>query len=491
MHPALLLIALIGCQASDAAGSRPDAKDSDPVAFETGSVESAATASSGDTAEGTPAYAGPHNVLLVLVDDISAPKVGHYGESTAVHTPVMDALAADGVWFRNAWAAPSCSPTRAAMQTGRLGRRTGFGSVQQPSDPAYTVPAQEMFLPSLLSQGPHAYGTAMYGKWHLSAAGRPNERGWGTWQGSLANLVGIDGEKASYYGWRKTYDDGHNGSSTDYVTTDTTDDAVQAVQTLAEPWLVHVSYNAAHVPFEPPPPHLHSYPGLTDGSSELDLERAVVEAMDTELGRLLDAIPPDVRARTTVLVVGDNGEIEDIREPGSGPGGKLSVLDGGVRVPFIAQGSAVPARGPSEALVHVVDVVPTVLTLAGVDPHLAQRADGTPVIFDGRSLVPLFRDPSEAVRDTLYTELFGPNGSGRGPEAMTKDYRTVRNADYKLVVDRVEGVEHLYAYTPAHPEQGTDDLLAGTLSAAEQAAFDALHADLAARMHAMENDLPY
>lgn len=491
----VLILALLGCPSSstDTPTSVDDITDSTLISTgETGDSATLGTTPSGDTGttDTSPPYEGPHNVLLVLVDDISPPKVGHYGESTEVRTPVMDALAADGVWFRNAWAAPSCSPTRAAFQTGRFGRRTGFGSVQEPTDVPFVMSAEEMFLPALLQQAPTPYATSMHGKWHLTPTGSPTDRGWGTWQGSLVNLQGLDGNPGSYFAWRKTLEDGTVEPSTTYVTTDTTDDAVLALQTLPEPWLVHVSYNAAHAPFEVPPASLHTQKGLSETSEVIDLQRAVLEAMDTELGRLLDAIEPDVRDRTTVLVVGDNGEKEEIREPGSGPGGKLSLLDGGVRVPVIAQGSAVPARGPSDALIHVVDVVPTILELAGLPPADAVGLDSQPVVFDGRSLTPMFTDPSETVRDVLYTELFEPNGVGlTGP--MLKDFRVARTHDYKLVVDVENRLEYFYEYTPDHPEQQPDNLLEGTLDATEEAALEALRGDIAARYAAMRDDLPY
>jgi len=471
-----LAITLWGCQPGPERGGRVDATLADTSAYATPG----------------PSTAELHNVLLVLVDDISPPKVSAYGESTELHTPVMDDLVRNGVWFRNAWAAPSCSPTRAALQTGRYGRRTGYGAIQEIGDVPFVMSDDEALLPAWLDQAPVVPATAMFGKWHLSAAGSPIDQGWDTWSGQKSNLVAIEPDGVpSYYAWLKTLEDETVVGSTTYVTTDTTNDAVQAVTSLSEPWVVHASYIAAHTPHEPAPSHLHSRPEPLTRLTPLERQRAIVEAMDTELGRLLDAIDPEVRRRTTVLLLGDNGEVENLREPGSGPGGKLQLLDGGIRVPFIAQGEAVPARGASDALVHVVDVVPTILDIAGVDPTQLLHPDGRPAGLDGHSLLPLFADPDATVRDHLYTELFRPNGPERPIDEMEKDQRAARDKNHKYIIDAKTGVEALFAYSPDHPEQGEVNLLEGELSDAEQQAYDTLRGLVEARVLAMQEGVPY
>ena len=154
-----------------------------------------------------------HNVLVLLADDLGTDKVAAYGEHPEPPpTPHIDQLAADGVLFRNAWANPVCSPTRATLLTGRHARRHGVGGVVEPEDNTYMLPYEEELIPELLSESHVPYDTMWIGKWHLASFesedsfDHPVLSGFARFTGALGNLeVKPDGLGSyDYNQWWKT-----------------------------------------------------------------------------------------------------------------------------------------------------------------------------------------------------------------------------------------------------------------------------------------------
>ncbi|MFG0318573.1 MAG: sulfatase-like hydrolase/transferase, partial [Planctomycetota bacterium JB042] len=242
----------------------------------------------------------------------------------------------------------------------------------------------------------------------------PNDAGWGHYAGAIDNLSA----RASngYYDWQKVVD-GTVTMSTTYATTDTVDDAVEWIAAAAEPWLCQVSFHAAHHPWEAPPPELCTE-DLTAAPPASEAPRpyykAMIEAMDAELGRLLASIPPDVRQRTTVVFLGDNGTPAPVAVPPLGPGNaKGTLFEGGIRVPMIVTGPHVASPGSeAEAFVHAVDLFATVADVAGV-PLGTTYPD---VLFDGRSILPSLADPTAPSQRThVFSERFFPNLDGGLP----------------------------------------------------------------------------
>lgn len=376
---------------------------------------------------------GPANVLILLTDDQGVDQIGAYAEHPdPPATPRMDALADQGVLFRNAWSYPTCSPTRAALLTGRLGRRTGVGDAMQYLQ-SRELPLREITLPEVLATAPVPYASSAVGKWHLSAYNspsgvhHPNLTGFEFFTGSMANLydhVEDDGRPHSFFHWERITN-GVVSKDDTYATTATVDDALARIEVMPEPWLLYVAFNAPHTPWDPPPSGLHEQGEVTPQTPEPVRYRAAVEALDHELGRLLDEIDPSVLARTTILFAGDNGTpAEAVREPWNPARGKQTPYEGGVNVPLVVAGAGVHAPGESAALVHVHDLFATALDIAGADPP-----EG--VALDSESLLPYVADPDEPGRDIVYTERFVP--SGPGPYEV--DWRMSRTGSFK-VVDR-------------------------------------------------------
>jgi arylsulfatase A-like enzyme len=250
---------------------------------------------------------------------------------------------------------------------------------------------------------------------------------------------------------------GVSGTGTTYITTDETDDAIALVTGGVD--LVSVSYHAPHAPWHEPPAHLHSIAPIT---SDHDRARAMLQAADRELGRLLGVALP---LGYTVIVYMDNGTATPLG------GGKGTVYDTGVRVPCFAIGPGV-VPGVDSTPCGVVDLYATVLELLEVDrtgptfgPH-------------SRSLVPLLEGRPDG-RRWAYAERFGPNGLD--PRTTPVAWRrAVRGERYKLVRNQGIPGDRLFDLW-ADPVEHFDLLSAGAL-APEAAGALALFRDVLTRL---------
>jgi arylsulfatase A-like enzyme len=329
--------------------------------------------------QGGSAPAAAPNMILLIADDVGVDKIGAYGEHPSPPpTPNIDALAARGVLFRNAYAASVCSPSRAAMLTGRYPRRYGFG-IHTGRHDTYELPLVELTLPEMLGRSALAYDHSAVGKWHLSTPRSPNaERhplasGFNWYAGSLANLA----KQMSYFSWEKNIN-GRLTYTNTYATTDTIDDALARVEAMRRPWFLWVAFNAAHRPYEEPPSSLHTRRDLEGVADRFD---ATVEALDSEIGRLLRSMDPAVLAETTIIFVSDNGTAQaGVTPPWRSSRAKPTLYEAGINVPLIIAGPRVSAPGSEcAALVHVVDVFATVAEIAGVDLGQLSSEDGKPL----------------------------------------------------------------------------------------------------------------
>ncbi|MFT5049586.1 MAG: arylsulfatase B [Chlamydiales bacterium] len=398
------------------------------------------------------------NIVFILADDFGVNMVRAYGEaSTPPCTPNIDGLAGEGLLFRNAWANPVCSPTRAAVLSGRYGFRTGVGT---PGAGA-VLDLSETTLPEVLA----GYESACAGKWHLGGNNidHPNQSGFDHYAGA------IGGGLPDYGAWTKVTD-GSADMVTTYATTDTANEAIGMIQTMQEPWFMYVAFNAPHTPFHEPPTNLCPTPTCVDSycgnlgpnPTNAELAKAMAEAMDHEIGRFLttlDGIDPNAM----VIFMGDNGTARQATEaPFIPTRAKGTPYEGGVNVPLIVRGPGVQ-QGECQGLVSPTDIFATVADLAGV------RVRGSSTVGqDGVSLVPYFSNPSASLRQTAYAEKFSPNG---GSPPFADHSRTVRNERYKLI--RVTGEPDEFYDLQLDAFENTNRLGIG-LNAREQAAFDEL-----------------
>lgn len=361
---------------------------------------------------------GTTNVLVIVGDDLGVDMVGVYAEGNDLPaTPALDTLASTGVLFRNAWTRPVCSPTRAGILTGRHAFRHGLGFVIASTGVA--LQASELTLPEALDGGASGYAHAAFGKWHLgndSSGGAlaPNLAGFAHFSGTLSSLFP---PQEDYFQWTHVTD-GVSVLETDYEPEVVTDEAIAWMNAQAQPFFCYLAFNLPHEPYHRPPDYLHSidFTGV-DPDPEVEPRpyyKAMVEAMDTLIGRILTDLDPGVLANTLILFTGDNGTPLGLSVPPfSGVRAKTTTYEGGVNVPLIVSGPGVASTGECAALVDTLDLYATVAEVAGVDP--AAQAPGT--TFDAVSLVPYLQDVAlPSLRDTVYTEVFYPNGEPPLPE---------------------------------------------------------------------------
>lgn len=451
-------------------------------------------ANGGAFADGDPPVTG-RNILLIVADDIGVDKVGAYyksatGDAAPVDpgqlpaTPVLDAMAARGLRFDNAWSNPVCSPSRALIQVGRHSHRTGLGFiVPYPSESTVELQLSEVTLPEMLkSAAPVPYTTALIGKWHLGSAlsggnQAPVISGYDHFAGTLKNF-------ADFYSWPYVKD-GEASIQTEYATSRQVDDALEWIGDQPGPWFCALNFNAPHAPFHAPPEHLHSVDLSQAGEPADDpvpYYNAMVEAMDAEIGRLLRQLD---LAETTVLFVGDNGSTKKIIvSPHDPQKGKGTLYQGGINVPLIATGAGIeqPGRVVS-GLVGLTDLFATIGELAGVD--VEEFAVASSLLLDSISAAPYFVAPGkDSLRDLIYAERFLNNGFG----PFYQYRQAARDSRYKLIRDIALGEDELYDLR-SDPLEKVDLLAPGaTLTPAEAERYQRLSTYLEATTGPVEID---
>jgi len=407
------------------------------------------------------------NVLLVIADDLGVDSLNLFLANDGRPTPTLDALANSGVRFTNCWGSPSCAPARAQMLTGRYGFRTGVGAVG-------SVPSvDEGTVAQAFQAG--GYATGCFGKWHLANASNGNRNN--------PNLMGFDhyagnlgGGVASYFSWTKVTNgavtNGPNNRETNYATSETASDASGWIQQQGtNPWFCWVAFNAPHTPLHLPPRNLHTA-NLSGAAADIsanprDYFLAMVEAMDTEIGRLLNEMDPAVRANTVVVFIGDNGTPgASTPSPRLQSGSKGTLFEGGVRIPCIVSGANVVSPGRThDALISAVDLFTSVLDLANLNASVIPEGAAT----DARSFASYVTDPdAPLIHSCQFTEQFANPTSTPG----NNDGKAVRLDDWKLI--RFDsGAESLYNL----PNENLN-LADGSLTSIEQQNYDALNLKL-------------
>jgi len=379
--------------------------------------------------------------------------------------PTISAICDGGVRFNRAWSAPTCSPTRATVLTGRYGFRTGIGWALSNKDPG--LAQSETTLPEVLTD--LGVQHANIGKWHLGHSDEvggekaPNDAGWDHFSGLLGGTL------SAYEDWERTVD-GKTATSTTYATSANVDDAITWLGTVdkKKSWLLWMAFNAPHTPFHLPPAALHDQTDLNGkgiAKNPAPYYRAAVQALDTEIGRLLAWLKANDHDDVHVIFVGDNGSPSQVAEaPWSQEHAKGSLYQGGVHVPLCMSGPAVAKPGrTSDSLAHTVDLFATILALFD-----GQSASGV----DSQSLLPVLAGPEgQGARGWNFTESFGGNKQGGGLHG-----RTAWDGRYKRI-EYEDGSAELYDLD-ADPHEAKN-LLTGTLDAEASAADSALNATLA------------
>jgi arylsulfatase A-like enzyme len=356
----------------------------------------------------------PPNVVLIVADDLGWADLGCYG-STFYRTPNLDRLAREGCRFTQAYAAcPVCSPTRAALMTGKHPARLQLTD-WLPGRP--DRPDQKLLRPPLRQQLPlekrtlaevlktAGYATAMIGKWHLGGAGFEPTR-----QGFDLNIAGdASGTALSYWSpftrQGRTMPGLENAPPGEYLTDRLTAEAERFLEAQARepgPFFLYLPHYAVHTPMTAKPELVAHYPpwdGVPHGRQENPIYAAMLESLDESVGRVLARLETlGLSGRTLVIFTSDNGGLAT-REGPHTPAtinaplreGKGWLYEGGIRVPLIVRWPGRIAPRVDETPVWTPDLFATIQAMAAPEDKEAAAVDGVslaPLLTQGEPLAP-------------------------------------------------------------------------------------------------------
>ena len=397
--------------------------------------------------------AQPPNFVLILADDLGWRDLGIYG-STYYETPHLDRLAAEGSRFSDAYAAGnSCSPTRASILTGRYPASTHVTDWI----PGRTPPGAKLRIPKWTNYLRHeettvaetlsdaGYVTAAIGKWHLGQKGWwPEDHGFrysvgGSHAGSHSNMFPpyFSPAKIERLGWRPFPDERPGEYLTDRIT--------REARTFLDrhghqPFLLYLSHYAVHTRIEGRPDIVQKYRKKRPSGAQANPEyAAMVEGLDHSVGAVVATLEElGVAERTVVIFFSDNGGLsKGGRITSNLPlrGEKSTAWEGGVRVPLIVKWPGQPAGLIVEEPVISVDLLPTILEIAGVPAAPGQEVDG-------KSFAPLLKGDAEFRRGPIYWHY--PHYNAHTPVITCTPYGAVREQQFKLLEFYEDGRTELY-----------------------------------------------
>jgi arylsulfatase A len=355
------------------------------------------------------AATNPPNIVLVLIDDLGYKDLGCYG-GDEFETPRIDQLASESLRFTQAYAnCPVCSPSRAALMTGKNPARTGFtghitaiGRHRHPEKSRIIPPKDNMYLPhaeqsiaELLK--PKGYVSSSIGKWHLG-----DEGFWPKDQGFDENVGGwTHGSPPTYYypykkpkkEWNSgipTLADGEEGA---YLTDRLCSEAVDFItRQRAKPFFLYLTLYAVHTPLEAPRGMAKKYKEKFAGR-ETGIQpsyAAMVENMDRNIGRILDTLKEQgLEENTIVIFTSDNGGLEDSADQDPLREGKGTLYEGGIRVPLMVKWPGTTTPGETTQLAMGTDLLPTIAVMTGTVPAAPDALDGydlTPLLREGKAV---------------------------------------------------------------------------------------------------------
>jgi len=390
--------------------------------------------------------AGKPNIVVILADDLGYGDLGCYG-ATRLKTPHLDRLAREGLRFTDFHSNGSvCSPTRAALLTGRYQQRSGIDEALSEKSPG--LRADERTIAEYLKA--EGYTTGAFGKWHLGSkpdsAALPNRQGFDVFHGSRHG--GIDyTSHVDRYGRLDWWHDEKPVVEPGYATDLLTDHAVQFIgQHRDKPFFLYLAHTAIHFPWMAPEDLAYREEGKNyDNATKVgphspaevpQVVNRMIERLDEGVGRVMEAIralPPG--RETLVIFTSDNGGYlryggaTNVSSNGVLHGQKAGVHEGGHRVPCIAWWPGrISAGKETDATTMTMDLLPTFLELAAIDIP----PGGDPHASDGVSLVPLLMRNEAPPSRTLFWK-----SGGLG------DMKAVRQGPWKLLIEH-GGTPRLY-----------------------------------------------
>lgn len=393
----------------------------------------------------------PPNVVIFFIDDLGWTDIGVNGSSFH-ETPNIDALAASGVNFKHSYSAnPVCSPTRAALMTGKAPQRVGI-TQWIPVKGNIHLPLEETTIGEAFQEA--GYYTGYIGKWHLGKADnvQPQHHGF-----EYTKAVNRAGQPASFFypfgkdNRASNVPDLRNYKNGDYLTDALTDKAIEFIDNQSEkPFFLTLAHYAVHTPIQAPKPLVEKYQAkkraiygdkkpilIEEKYNTLAQTRqsdpayaGMVENLDTNIGRVINHLKSKgLYKNTIILFTSDNGGLSHrkrMETPTSNAplrSGKAWTYEGGIRIPTIIAWQDKIKPTTSDAPIITMDMYPTLLDLAGISLKPKQH-------LDGQTLKPLLQgqvkaDVADRVLAWTYPHI---HGSGHQPSdaIISKDWKLIR-----------------------------------------------------------------
>ncbi len=375
------------------------------------------------------------NILLINIDDMGWRDVGFMG-SQYYETPNIDALAADGMIFTNAYAAAAnCAPSRSCMMSGQWSQRHGVYTVNNsdrgksstrkivPTENVWHLDESQYILTEAMKDA--GYTTCHAGKWHITKDP--------TQSGIDVNIGGCDaGNPGSYYPPYKRVP--LEAPSDDYYLTnlvmDKTLDFLNSLQN--EPFFLYYSPYAVHTPIHPVKELLPKYENKAEWNGQNNAKYAtMVENLDTQIGRMIANLKESGKLENTlILFISDNGGLYKVTKQWPLRAGKGAYYEGGIREPMFAywQGK-IDAGTKTDVPVTNLDFYPTILEAAGI-----QKPDDK--VLDGKSILPVLKGEKMLERPLFWhfpIYLEGGNIETQDPVFRTRPGSAIRLGDWKMI----------------------------------------------------------
>ncbi|WP_461107385.1 sulfatase [Spirosoma koreense] len=392
------------------------------------------------------------NIIVILADDLGWSELGCYGNRTdGLHfneTPNLDRLAAGGMRFTQAYAtAPVCTPTRIALMTGQHPARVGITDYLDAKDEKFLSPDYVTLNEQLKKAG---YHSGLIGKWHLTGdytkkKGEPAKHGWDevicSETGYIAN--------GDYFHPYFFMPDVSAKVPNEYLTDRLNSEAVDFIRrNQASPFFLYLSHYAVHTKLAGKPDKVAKYrqksgAGIRQNNPEL---AAMLESIDDGVGQIVSTLNElGLSENTLILFTSDNGGESNVTSNAPWRGGKSELYEGGIREPFIAYWpTSIPAGKVSEQVINTLDIYPTLLELASVEP-------ASDLVLDGVSFARVLRKNGKPSSRTLYWHYPLPKPHFLGGRSAG----AIRSGDFKLISYFDNGQVQLFNLA-ADPGEQTD-----------------------------------
>lgn len=418
------------------------------------------------------------NIIIIVADDLGKAEVSAYG-SDRVATPNIDQIGKNGITFHNAYVtSPICAPSRAAILTGKYQQRYGFetqpmeyypksrwkynmalkakrlGDWNVKTPPSYPyenmlekqgIPLSEVTLPEIYQKA--GYTTAMIGKWHLGYGPEytPNSRGFDYHYGFLGAFSIYTPKKktkgyhsyvqddfSSKHQWKmarkenaKILENGNEVVEEEYLTFAFANRAKKFISEQKDSsFFLMVNFNAPHVPFQAPDEYYDMYAHIEDENKRVYY--AMIKALDDGVGMIMDHLEKENLLENTIIYfISDNGGASYTQATDNGElkGGKLTLFEGGIQVPFMMQwkGQIEPGQQYNK-MVSSMDIFPTSINASNITSDVTS--------LDGVDLIPFFKDLQQNPHDKLYWR--------------STHVRAIRYKKWKLILSTRDNWLHLY-----------------------------------------------